>query len=327
MSKYLDLKSSLLDKAAKNHLPAVVEFEIIAKCNLDCQMCYLKGIHHEAAPSLLDWIELFQETVKSGMLYATLTGGEIFLSPDFIELYNALYDMGVKISLFTNGTILTPSIEQCLLKRPPELIALTLYGASEETYELVTTQRMHSLIFSNLARMKQLGLPVLVRTIPIKPVFDELDSMIQQVSELGLSLGYYLYLSVGNEYAKKWRLSPKELIEFESKIRNAFPAYLDKVKSKGFHDCNALKNSCFVDHRMNIRPCSTAPIPFTKYEPGKFLSQFHELSKEWDALEVEACHGCSFQDGCISCKARLLLEKGIQECSPYLSDIAKRRMP
>lgn len=325
MSKYQELKRTLLASAAKQSIPAVVEFEISTSCNLDCKMCYLKGIHNEGAPSLSQWQTLFLEARDAGMLYATLTGGETFLSPDFILLYQYLFDLGVKVGIFTNGTIWNGSLQQCFEKRPPEFVAVTLYGGSEETYQIVTGKKAHSLVLSNLHQMKNAGLPLLVRTIPIQPIFSDLPLLIEQVKSLDLSLGYFLYLSVHDEISKTWRLSPKQLHEFETTIRSAFPAYEDQIVSKGFKDCNALKNSCFVDHRMHIRPCSTAPYPYQTYKPGRFLQQFHDLAKEWESIEVEACTGCSFQHGCISCKARLLLEQNELHCTTFLLDIAKRR--
>ena len=89
--------------------------------------------------TLLDqWLELARQAVDNGMVFLLLTGGEVFLRPDFFEIYTPLTRMGLVLTLFTNGTLITDEIASRLAEAPPSRTEITLYGATAETYEAVT---------------------------------------------------------------------------------------------------------------------------------------------------------------------------------------------
>ena len=69
------------------------------------------------------------------MLYLLLTGGEPFLWPDFWELYMYLSKKGFLISINSNGSLIDEGVIEQLKERPPIRINITLYGASNATYE------------------------------------------------------------------------------------------------------------------------------------------------------------------------------------------------
>lgn len=81
------------------------------------------------------WLELARQAKEQGMLYLLLTGGEPFLYPDFWMLYEELVKMGFVISINSNGSLIDEKIIEKLKKYPPARINITLYGASDETYE------------------------------------------------------------------------------------------------------------------------------------------------------------------------------------------------
>jgi molybdenum cofactor biosynthesis enzyme MoaA len=81
-----------------------------------------------------EWIELGKAAVKEGMIYLLITGGEPLLRPDFAEIYAALVQMGLFVSINTNGTLITPEIVEVFQKYRPEKVNVTLYGMSDTTY-------------------------------------------------------------------------------------------------------------------------------------------------------------------------------------------------
>ena len=54
---------------------------------------------------------------------------------NFKELYIELHKMGFCISINSNGTMIDEEVIEWLKKYPPMRINMTLYGASDETYE------------------------------------------------------------------------------------------------------------------------------------------------------------------------------------------------
>ena len=82
--------------------------------------------------------DLLDQMADEGCLWLLLTGGEPFIRPDFVEIYTHAKKRGFLITLFTNGTALTPRLADHLAAWRPFAIEITLYGHTQETYERVT---------------------------------------------------------------------------------------------------------------------------------------------------------------------------------------------
>ena len=127
-------------KASRTKTPISGTFELSPLCNMDCKMCYIK-MSKEKQESIArlrtneEWIELAKKARERGMLFLLLTGGEPFLVKDFKELYIELHKMGFCISINSNGTMIDEDVIEWLKHYPPMRINMTLYGASDETYE------------------------------------------------------------------------------------------------------------------------------------------------------------------------------------------------
>ena len=108
----------------KRGLPISGTFELTARCNFNCPMCYvhLQQDDIDARGKELtaqQWIELGRQAKDAGMVFLLLTGGEPFVRKDFFEIYDALKQMGLLISINSNGSMLKGEIMEKLLANPP----------------------------------------------------------------------------------------------------------------------------------------------------------------------------------------------------------------
>ena len=112
--RYIKKLGKMLPKIKETGLvefPKVVVYEITARCNLDCQMCSVssefkkkqKHLNTEQVKKLIDHLPSSIETV-------ILTGGEVFVRPDMIELLEHFKKKGINIHLTTNATFLDEEI-------------------------------------------------------------------------------------------------------------------------------------------------------------------------------------------------------------------------
>lgn len=134
IGKYLSVK------AGAAGCPINGTFELTGRCNLNCKMCYvheqknvLKMKRKEL--SVDEWMKIAEQAKEAGLLYLLLTGGEVMIREDFIELYEKLSRMGFRLVINTNGSLMTPQIEDCFRRNPPARVNVSVYGASDETYE------------------------------------------------------------------------------------------------------------------------------------------------------------------------------------------------
>jgi len=80
-------------------------------------------------------VRLLDELLEMGCLWILYTGGEIFARRDFLDIYTEAKKRGSLVTLFTNGTMITPRIADHLVEYRPFAIEITLYGATRETCE------------------------------------------------------------------------------------------------------------------------------------------------------------------------------------------------
>ncbi|MFO7968563.1 MAG: radical SAM protein [Candidatus Izemoplasmatales bacterium] len=318
MPTYSELKTKLLDYAYQTNVLITAEFEITSSCNFNCEMCYAKKQNSQLTTK--QWFDIFNMAYENGMLFALLTGGEIFSRPDFIKLYNHLYDLGVKITLFTNGSKLNDKILEALKKRPPEVIAITLYGYDESSYQDFTKTKAFKDVDQAIDKIINSNLNLTLRTIPLPKIYQNLDKIIAYVKSKNLHLGYFLYVSQTNDSFK--RLSPKELLDFESQIKSAFPTNVTNTDSK---KCSAFISSYFINHQGYMQGCAMMPKP-TKKVGDDLLGTFLELKKQWDELiKNSPCKNCELEQNCMNCVARRYLEGNVLKCSAYLKAIAEEK--
>ena len=89
---------ALIADAKQARVPITVNFELLPICNLDCKMCYIRtdGAEVRRQGGLIPadaWLGLARELLDAGTLFLLLTGGEVFLYPEFRFLYENLVKM------------------------------------------------------------------------------------------------------------------------------------------------------------------------------------------------------------------------------------------
>ena len=113
------MEQQLCNRADLKQIPIAGNIELLPLCNMDCKMCFAKMTRDEMerhAPmhSWQEWLGVAEQAKDMGMLFLLLTGGEPFLYPDFKKLYLALKDMGIFVSINSNGTLITEEIAKYL---------------------------------------------------------------------------------------------------------------------------------------------------------------------------------------------------------------------
>jgi radical SAM protein with 4Fe4S-binding SPASM domain len=140
---YTQFSTELHRKAGGRRIPLDGTIEVTHRCPLTCSHCYNNLPMNDAAArdGELDTDEhrrILDEIAAEGCLWLLYTGGEIFARRDFLEIYTHAKRNGMILSLFTNGTLITPSVADYLARWRPFSIEITLYGRTRDTYERLT---------------------------------------------------------------------------------------------------------------------------------------------------------------------------------------------
>ena len=325
MQSYAQIRRNIVQAASEQTIPVLGEFEITKRCNMSCSMCYVYDGKNDLELTTKQWKKIFSDAVNEGLLFALLTGGEIFMRPDFEELYSMLYDAGVKITLYTNGTLINNQIVDILTKRPPEFVGITLYGTSNETYERVTKNKCgFDQVNRGIDLLIQNHINVALRTIPIQTIYEELDDIIRYAKHKNVPLGYSLYVGPTRDLCHKelkLRLSPAQLIQFEQKMTAQFSKSSNETFrfSRNGFTCAALRSGYFMTWNGLMQPCAMLSHPNVSVVVSTFKDAWNQLKNKLQEIDqCSDCHSCSLRSSCIQCYAKRYLEGSIHGCSSYL---------
>ena len=105
------MEKMLLSRAAASQRPLNGSLELLPLCNMNCDMCYVSLSREEMERqgrlrTADEWLEIGRQMKDAGVLFLLLTGGEPFLYPDFKRLYLGLRQMGMILTINTNGTLI-----------------------------------------------------------------------------------------------------------------------------------------------------------------------------------------------------------------------------
>lgn len=196
----MNIKKYVFQKAAINHIPVSGTFELTPRCNLSCEMCYIRMSAAEEAAigqelTADEWLSLGKQAVDAGMVYLLLTGGEPLLRPDFSEIYSGLAEMGILLTLNTNGTLVDEYIVQSMERNPPEKVNVTLYGASRDTYQKVCgSANGYEAALHGIGLLKEANIPVCINTTYTRHNASDMEHIVSFAKENGIPIRMTSYL-------------------------------------------------------------------------------------------------------------------------------------
>ena len=193
------LSTFLNRRGAALGLPVSGNFELTARCNFNCKMCYVHLAGDQAALRSREltadqWLSLAREARDMGLIFLLLTGGEPFLREDFPYLYAELVKMGLMVSVNTNASLYNAELRELFRRYPPTRINATLYGGSEETYAGLCGVPAFGKVVENLRAMREDGLQVRLNVTLTPHNVGDMEKIDAISRELGLQAKAATYM-------------------------------------------------------------------------------------------------------------------------------------
>lgn len=346
--------------AARQHIPLGGTFELTARCNLKCKMCFIrldKSQVDEIGKELdaKQWISLAKEAVASGTLNLLITGGEPIIRPDFEEIYTVLANMGFVLTLNTNATLMSPDLKKLFMKYPPTATNVTLYGASADTYEKICGNRNgFDQTIRGLDMLAEVPTNLEIRTTFIKDNMNELVEVRQiannYTKRFGMNVVVNKPIRGAISDAENCRLTPAQMCDVsEANSRyylglngtNNSSNDIDNDKNAnviekdlGFDippqiiSCLASKSLYYITWDGKMLPCGSFSCPYTLPLVEGFKNAWDRLPTLFEDLKLpHECNNCEHNNGsCSNCPAILQMESGeLDKISLYNCGVAKER--
>lgn len=184
---------------------AVWEFTL--SCNLNCIHCGSSAGHKRSDElTTVEAQKLCHDLKRTGCLGIALMGGEPFLRKDFWEIAGLIRDLGMELSVITNGTVYGAETFARLKALTPRAVAVSLDASVPEIHDHIrgrTGALQKTWEFINTALDE--GLPVSVITTVHKTNLSELPLIRGQL--LGRKIAWQIQVA-----GAEGRRFPKELL-------------------------------------------------------------------------------------------------------------------
>lgn len=333
-----------------------LDIELTERCNLNCQHCCinLPAADREAAARELTAAEIgsvLEQAADLGCLTVRLTGGEPLLRADFSDIYVRARELGMKVVINTNATLLTPKLAELLAKVPPlEMIAVSVYGMSQTSYEAVT--RISGSFAASREGIRLLlehKIPFGVRSARLPANQGEFDSFLswaqslpaaENISSIDFATFFDLRCRRDSEARNReiLRLRPTvdqamAIMTHRKKdyIRDSFCVSQLGVKGDCLFSCGAGNGMASLDSYGRIQPCLRLRHPATVFDLRQgsladavrvFFPAMRQL-KAKNPEYLKRCAHCFLRGFCEQCPARSWMEHGTLDTPvEYFCDLA-----
>ena len=317
------IKNIVLSNFKRLESPYKVAFALTYKCNLKCKICKI----WKAAPKEELRIDEIEKIFKglNNLSWLDLTGGEITLRQDLIEITRLIIKNAKGLSLFhisTNGQ--SPDKTYLLAKEILKsnlsfVVNIGLDGPKDINDELRGKRGAYSNSIEAFKLVKSLNrgycyLSCTLSDYNIEYVDELLAGLIRDLPNFSPSDLHFNIFHKSGHYYKNEGIEGLSYLDFKkvkkylmlSKNGNPIKKFLESRYMEGLSKylgadkfplkCQALRSSCFINPYGEVYPCGMYNRPI-----GNLRDYGHDLNRLWSSpnlpelrkrIENKACPGC-----------------------------------
>ena len=314
--------------AGLTNSPQNILWLLTSRCNLACRHCYAARFPQDELPEE-EALRILKSASRAGVKHLALTGGEVFLHPNALEILSQASELGMSTSMVSNGLLITEEAAQ-RLKKCHTRIFISLDGARKDTHERVRGRGTWEPVISAIEKMHKHG----IECSPIMAVSKlnrtEVREYLSQTGNLGSSVACLIPVMPAGRATRETVLEADDMVtllkevdetaqELEIQVSlwcTPFARLVvksDRVRS-GF--CR-LSQEIELDPMGNVLLCDILDLVVSNVQ-GKEVKEIWEEQEQHplvralsDPVPAEPCRECPLQTSCQGgCFARAQLLSG-----------------
>lgn len=299
-------------------------------CHLKCSHCYESEETHPKADhlSLDDYARIFKGLANIGVLNLTLSGGEIFLRRDLLDIVELARNLRFNVHLFTSGTLLTA--EKCDRIKALNVgeVQISLYSADPAVHDGFTNiPGSHKRTLRGLALLQERGIRTVVKANVMTFNVDNLDDIIALAKRFGARYEFDPTVHPkmnGDRSPLQYAVSPEVLRrkvfnrpDLTTAFQRLSPGELCRGERTVVDDsdamCGAAKDTLAIGADGGLYACSFFPVPAGNLKANGVediwfgSAQLDEVRRKTFG-DMTACSSCDVRSTCAPCKAYGLIE-------------------
>lgn len=329
--------TDLVDDARWDALaPRFATVYVENKCHLTCAHCYENpDTHpHDARLSLADYEKVFDDLARLGVLYLSLTGGEIFLRGDLFDIIALARQKRFAVRLYTSGTLIDEARADRIRDLKVSEVQVSLYSADARVHdEFVGQSGAHGKTVRALQLLRARGVLTVVKATAMTINIDGLEALADLAASLGadVRIDSQLHPRTGGdpqplryqvpaeELQRKLLAHPRLFAAFEKSGSEDSSAQRicsgDAGRGSGDTLCAAGRAVVSVSADGAVLPCALFPISGGNVKDRSLVEiwrrsrLFHDVRAATFG-HMTACQTCHVKSSCDPCMAYAIIENG-----------------
>ena len=320
----------------------LVAWEVTRRCNLNCIHCRAAA-ERGPYPGELDTdqcLEILDQIALIGEPIVILTGGEPLLREDLYDLALHGTNLGLRMVMATNGTIITPEIAEKLKSSGIKRVSISLDGATAREHDRFRkVPGAFEASLEGIEFLKKARIDFQINTTVTKHNVHQIQEILNTAIELG-AVAHHIFLLVPTGRAKDMVNQEIEALEYEKllrwfyNMRNEVPLHLkatcaphyyrilrqeahakgEKVDFETYgldavtRGCLGGTSFCFISYNGIVQPCGYLELNSGDLKKSSFGSIWHDSEifkqlRDFSAYKGK-CSRCEYLKFCGGCRAR-----------------------
>lgn len=291
--------------------------EITYRCSERCKHCYVDKSCSDCTESeiskeltLEDYKNIIDELCELGTIYLLITGGEVCLKREFIDIVRYATEKGLLVNVYTNGISMTDEQFDALCNLKVNSVSFSLYGGDPDVHDNITgVKGSFKKTLNRTMMFKCAGVDTFIKSVILKETLPEMDKLLKIGKRLNIDTSITINLSKINGHTNPCRLTTydeyKKAVSFMKHSDSSFSATPRRENTTfcnsghitlsidpygGVHPCVAFKESAGNIHEQSIREI---------WEKSSLFNRVRKLTLSDFETDCEHCEHYNYCNICI----------------------------
>ena len=306
--------------ALQENIPLGVHVDLTYRCDLACTHCYLETRKRKEL-TLDEYRPLFAELAALGTLYMLVSGGDIFVRKDALDILRAAAAHRFDITMITHAMAIDDEVADALAEIDIKHVGVSVYHADPEIHDRVTLSKgSHARTLAGIKKLRDRGIPVTMKC-PVMAINQGAERVMPAFADTnGTSLKINSTITGGNSGTDVLRELNMDMNGRADVSACNLGHYGDlseiMIKKPENVTCMAGHSSLYIGPDGVISPCSEFHNTFAGNIREQSLAKIWEnapLFKEMREIRRGSFTGCTTCENfsfCSLCPAHSLRETG-----------------
>ena len=320
-------------------IPLGVQLDLTYRCNERCIHCYLDHEDH-GEMTTAEILGLLDQLAAAGTFFLNISGGEIFMRPDLLEIVEYARKLQFSVKLKTNAVMIRAAKAKRIAALNVESVQVSLYSHDAATHDEITKlpgsfkRTMEGVRFLRDAGVKVIFANVLMKQnadhykqvqalademgiryevdATITPMMDGDRSILDLNMDPGRLAGVLQDASLLGDQVEQMRAPPRGPTPMEEAYETL--------------PCSAGHTACYVSPYGDVTPCVQFPYKVGNVREQRFIDICRDSPQLNDVRSIrvsdlQGCSSCVHGSTCTRCPGLAYLEGNMR--GPSIQDCEK----